>query len=321
MIVNSVAYQQGRVVARVASQDIHDYLGHADYIVWVAVRDPDHAELEQLKQEFNLQPLAVEDALHGHQRPKFDEYSDSLFFVIHTVEIDGEELRIGEINIFVTARYVLTIRKNSDRNLTEVRTRCENEPTHMQYGTGYILYALMDAIVDRYFPIIDGIASQLEHIEDRIFAGESARQNIESLYYLKQQLVTLKHATAPLLEAIGKLYGGRVPAVCAGLDDYFRDVADHLVRINQLIDATRDMVATAISVSLAMITVQDTEVTKQLAGYGALVAVPTMIAGIYGMNFQHMPELSWTWGYPMAVLSMAIIDLYLFYRFRKSRWL
>ncbi len=321
MIVNSVAYQQGRVVARVASQDIHDYLGHADYIVWVAVRDPDHAELEQLKQEFNLQPLAVEDALHGHQRPKFEEYSDSLFFVIHTVEIDGEELRIGEINIFVTARYVLTIRKNSDRNLTEVRTRCENEPTHMQYGTGYILYALMDAIVDRYFPIIDGIASQLEHIEDRIFAGESARQNIESLYYLKQQLVTLKHATAPLLEAIGKLYGGRVPAVCAGLDDYFRDVADHLVRINQLIDATRDMVATAISVSLAMITVQDTEVTKQLAGYGALVAVPTMIAGIYGMNFQHMPELSWTWGYPMAVLSMVIIDLYLFYRFRKSRWL
>ena len=241
--------------------------------------------------------------------------------MIHTVEIDGEELRIGEINIFVTARYVLTIRKNSDRNLTEVRTRCENEPTHMQYGTGYILYALMDAIVDRYFPIIDGIASQLEHIEDRIFAGESARQNIESLYYLKQQLVTLKHATAPLLEAVGKLYGGRVPAVCAGLDDYFRDVADHLVRINQLIDATRDMVATAISVSLAMITVQDTEVTKQLAGYGALVAVPTMIAGIYGMNFQHMPELSWTWGYPMAVLSMVIIDLYLFYRFRKSRWL
>jgi magnesium transporter len=321
MIVNSVAYQQGRVVARVASQDIHDYLGHADYIVWVAVRDPDHAELEQLRQEFNLQPLAVEDALHGHQRPKFEEYSDSLFFVIHTVEIDGEELRIGEINIFVTARYVLTIRKNSDRNLTEVRTRCENEPTHMQYGTGYILYALMDAIVDRYFPIIDGIASQLEHIEDRIFAGESARQNIESLYYLKQQLVTLKHATAPLLEAVGKLYGGRVPAVCAGLDDYFRDVADHLVRINQLIDATRDMVATAISVSLAMITVQDTEVTKQLAGYGALVAVPTMIAGIYGMNFQHMPELSWTWGYPMAVLSMVIIDLYLFYRFRKSRWL
>jgi len=321
MIVNSVAYQQGRVVARVTSQDIHDYLGHADYIVWVAVRDPDHAELEQLRQEFNLQPLAVEDALHGHQRPKFEEYSDSLFFVIHTVEIDGEELRIGEINIFVTARYVLTIRKNSDRNLTEVRTRCENEPTHMQYGTGYILYALMDAIVDRYFPIIDGIASQLEHIEDRIFAGESARQNIESLYYLKQQLVTLKHATAPLLEAVGKLYGGRVPAVCAGLDDYFRDVADHLVRINQLIDATRDMVATAISVSLAMITVQDTEVTKQLAGYGALVAVPTMIAGIYGMNFQHMPELSWTWGYPMAVLSMVIIDLYLFYRFRKSRWL
>ena len=320
MIVNSVAYQQGRVVARVASQDIHDYLGHADYIVWVAVRDPDHAELEQLRQEFNLQPLAVEDALHGHQRPKFEEYSDSLFFVIHTVEIDGEELRIGEINIFVTARYVLTIRKNSDRNLTEVRTRCENEPTHMQYGTGYILYALMDAIVDRYFPIIDGIASQLEHIEDRIFAGESARQNIESLYYLKQQLVTLKHATAPLLEAVGKLYGGRVPAVCAGLDDYFRDVADHLVRINQLIDATRDMVATAISVSLAMITVQDTEVTKQLAGYGALVAVPTMIAGIYGMNFQHMPELSWTWGYPMAVLSLVIIDLYLFYRFRKSRW-
>jgi magnesium transporter len=133
--------------------------------------------------------------------------------------------------------------------------------------------------------------------------------------------MTLKHATAPLLEAVGKLYGGRVPQICTGLGDYFRDVSDHLVRINQSIDAARDMVTTAISVNLSLITLQESEVTKRLAGYAALVAVPTLIAGIYGMNFEHMPELRWVWGYPLSLAAMVVIDAYLFYRFRKAKWL
>ncbi len=321
MLVNSVAYRNGHKIADVAREDIHAYLERNDSILWVAVRDPGPSELDQLEEQFDLHPLAIEDARHGHQRPKFEEYGDSLFFVLHMIEPDGDDLRVGEVDIFVARNYVLSVRSRSERNFQDVRSRCEREPELMQHGTGYILYALVDAVVDRYFPILDTIETKLENIEDRIFAGTSPRANIEALYDLKQQLMTLKHATAPLLEAVGKLHGGRVPQICSGLGDYFRDVADHLVRINQNIEAAREMVTTAISVNLSMITLQENEVTKRLAGYAALVAVPTLIAGIYGMNFQHMPELAWRWGYPLALGAMVIIDGYLFYRFRKAKWL
>ena len=321
MLVNSVAYKDGKKIADVAREEIHEYLARNDCIVWVAVRDPETHELEQLEEQFDLHPLAVEDARHGHQRPKFEEYGDSLFLVMHMIEADGDELRVGEVDIFVASNYVLSVRSRSERNFSDVRARCEREPELMQYGTGYILYALMDAVVDRYFPILDSIETQLESIEDNIFAGTSPRTNIEALYGIKQDLMTLKHATAPLLESVGKLHGGRVPVICSGLGEYFRDVSDHLGRINQSIDAARDMVTTAISVNLSLITLQESEVTKRLAGYAALVAIPTMIAGIYGMNFEHMPELKWIWGYPLALGTMVVIDAYLFYRFRKAKWL
>ncbi|MEY4598872.1 MAG: hypothetical protein RLZZ445_1669 [Pseudomonadota bacterium] len=321
MLVNSVAYRDGKKIADITRDEISTYLDRNDCIVWVAVRDPEPHELDLLEEEFKLHPLAIEDARHGHQRPKFEEYGDSLFFVMHMLEPDGDELRVGEVEIFVAKNYVLSVRSRSDRNFADVRARCEREPELLQHGTGYILYALMDAVVDRYFPILDSIETQLENIEDRIFAGTSPKANIEALYGIKQDLVTLKHATAPLLEAVGKLHGGRVPHLCTGLGDYFRDVSDHLGRINQSIDAARDMITTAISVNLSLITLQENEVTKRLAGYAALVAVPTLIAGIYGMNFDHMPELRWQWGYPLSLAAMVIIDSYLFYRFRKAKWL
>ncbi len=158
-------------------------------------------------------------------------------------------------------------------------------------------------------------------MEKRIFAGTPARANIEALYAIKQKLMVLKHAAGPLHEAAGKLYGGRVPEVCASTQDYFRDIYDHLFRINQSIDSLRDMVTTAISVNLSLISLQENETTKQLAAYAALVAVPTMIAGVYGMNFELMPELKWAFGYPLALTAMVGIDIYLFYRFRKAKWL
>jgi magnesium transporter len=158
-------------------------------------------------------------------------------------------------------------------------------------------------------------------VEEKIFAGSSPRANIEALYALKQKLMTLQHAVRPLLEGVGKLYGGRVPEVCTGTQEYYRDIYDHLSRINQSIDSLRDMVTTAISVNLSLIALQENETTKRLAAYAALVAIPTMVAGIYGMNFKNMPELSWDFGYPLAVAIMAVLDGYLFYRFRKSGWL
>ncbi len=321
MLVNCVVYQDGKKLTDIAQGEIHDYLARPGCFVWMALRDATDAELEEMRVQFNLHVLAVEDARHGHQRPKIDEYGAELFAVLHVLETAGDELRVGEVSIFTGPNYVLSIRNRSEQGFLEVRARCEREPELLRHGSGYVLYALMDAVVDRYFPVLDAVETELEAIEERIFANTSPRANIEALYYVKQKLGTLKHAAAPLLEATGKLYGGRVPQVCTGLGDYFRDVYDHLVRLNQSIDSLRDTVTTAIQVNLAMITIGESEVTKRLAAYAALVAVPTMIGGVYGMNFEHMPELKWLWGYPFALSLMVAIDAVLFWRFRKAGWL
>lgn len=321
MLVNCVAYKNGDKIADVPVERIAEYLQANDAFVWVAVREPSPAELQQLSAQFDLHPLAVEDADHGHQRPKIDEYGDSLFMVLHTLELVGGEMVRGEVAIFVGRNYVLSVRSRAQRGFADVRARCEREPELLRHGPPYVLYALMDAVVDRYFPVLEMLQTELEGIEDRIFSGQAGRDHIEALYDLKQKLMVLKHATSGLLDATGKLFGGRVPHIAAGLSDYFRDVYDHLTRLDQSIDSLREMVTTAISVNLSLLTIQESEVTKRLASYAALVAVPTMIAGIYGMNFSHMPELDWRYGYPMALAAMAVIDAYLFYRFRRAKWL
>ena len=321
MLINCVAYQDGKKLADIPVDQIHLFINEPGCFVWVAIKDPDPAELQVMQKEFDLHDLAVEDAQHGHQRPKIEEYGQSLFVVLHTIENSGDELNVGEACIFAGANYVLSVRHRSQQGFVDVRKRCEQEPELLRHGSAYVLYALMDAVVDRYFPVLDAVETELEQVEERIFAKQTERASIEALYCIKQKLMTLKHATEPLLEAMGRLHGGRVPQLCAGLQDYFRDVSDHLVRLNQSIETSRDMVTTGISVSLSLITLQESEVTKRLAAYGALVAVPTLIAGIYGMNFQYMPEIQWEHGYPVSIISMALIDLYLFYRFRKAKWL
>ena len=293
-----------------------------DCFVWVALKDPEPGELEEMREEFGLHELAVEDAHTGHQRPKIEEYGDSLFAVLHAIEPQPDgELRVGEVCIFVGSNYVLSVRLNSERGFAEVRARSEHEPHLLQYGASYVFYALLDKVVDRYFPVLDQLESELETIEEQIFIKNQARSNIEALYDLKRKLMTLKHAVDPLMEAVGKLYGGRVPQVCAGMGEYFRDVYDHLQRLHATIEGIRDMLATAIQVNLGMISLNETEVTKKLAGWAAIIAVPTMIAGIYGMNFKNMPELNWEWGYPVSILVMVVLDIWLYVQFRKTKWL
>ncbi len=322
MLVNCAAYEGGKKLADIPQEEIHLHLGKPQRFVWVALRDPTQEELAEMRVQFGLHELAVEDALHGHQRPKIEEYGDSLFTVLRTVELtEGGDLHEGEVNIFVGADYVLSIRKRTQQGFAMVRERCEREPHLLAEGPGYVLYALMDTVVDRYFPVIDALEDELERIEQRIFEGGAARENVKALYALKRQLMVLRHAAAPLYEAASKLHGGRVPAVTAGTQEYFRDVYDHLFRINQSIDSLRDMVTTAISVNLSLVTVHESETVKQLASYAALIAVPTMIAGIYGMNFDVMPELRWSFGYPLAMAVMVGVDAYLFYRFRKAGWI
>ncbi|OGA30278.1 MAG: magnesium and cobalt transport protein CorA [Betaproteobacteria bacterium RIFCSPLOWO2_02_FULL_65_24] len=321
MLINCAAYENGRKLADIPPDEISDYLRRPGCFVWVALADPQPEELTAMQQEFDLHELAVEDARHGHQRPKIEEYDEVLFAAIHTVEIEGEDLRVGEVDVFVGPNYVLSVRHRAKRSLADVRSRCEREPQLLKHGAGFVLYALMDAIVDRYFPVLDELEQQLERIEEHMFAGAAGRPIVEDLYTLKQKLMVLKHAVAPLLEAASKLHGGRVPQCCIETQDYFRDIYDHLTRINQSIDALREMANTATSVNLSLLTIAYSEITKRLAAYAALVAVPTMVAGVYGMNFDYMPELTWSFGYPLSVALMAVLDGYLFYRFRKAKWL
>ena len=321
MLVNCVAYQDGKKLGDITIDDIDKYVSRPECFVWVALKDPGPGELAQMQKEFHLHPLAVEDARHGHQRPKLEEYGDQLFTVLHNIEVKDGELHVSEVNLFVGPNFVLSVRSRTEQGFQSVRDRTEREPWLLKHGSGFVFYALIDAVVDRYFPVVDALEVELEKLETTIFTGKSPRASLEALYGLKQKLMVLKHAVEPLMEAVGKLYGGRVPQVCQGTQEYFRDVYDHLMRVETMIDSLRDMVTTAMSVNLAMISLGESEVTKRLAAYAALVAVPTLIAGVYGMNFKNMPELETLYGYPMAIAAMVVIDTFLFTRFRKARWL
>jgi magnesium transporter len=323
MLINCVAYENGRKLADVSINDISEYLARPDCFVWVALRDADDAELAQMKDEFDLHELAVEDASHGHQRPKIEEYGESLFVVLRTIEFAPDDtLQGGEIHIFVGPNYLLSIRNNSRQNLLGVRARCEREPHLLKNGAGFVLYALMDAIVDQYFPVVEEFETRLEIIEAQIFEQQNkARKNIKQLYSLKQNVMELRHAVAPLLDSIGRLAGGRAPKPCDGMQEYFRDVNDHLTRINTSIESIRETITTAIQVNLAMVAIEEGEVNKRLAAWAGIFAVATAFAGIWGMNFEHMPELQWRYGYPAALAVITTICFVLYRRFKKSGWL
>lgn len=323
MLINCVAYRAGRKLKDLSIDEIRNYVNRMDTFVWVALKDPTPAELEIMCKEFELHELAIEDALNGNQRPKIEEYGYSLFVVLHTVEMPSDgDLITGEIDVFVGENYILSVRNKTQQGFAGVRERCQREPDLLKNGSSYVLHVLMDTVVDRYFPVIDKLEQELEKIEERMFATSgSARQNIEALYNLKRKLMTLQHATTPLLEAVSKLHGGRVPQLCHGMQDYFRDVSDHLIRITKSIESLREMATTAVQVNLTLISLNESEVTKKLASYGALFAFPTAIAGIYGMNFKFMPELEWQLGYPLVLSMIVIADVLLWWRFRRAGWL
>ncbi|MBL8422938.1 MAG: magnesium/cobalt transporter CorA [Candidatus Accumulibacter phosphatis] len=321
MLINCVAYREGRKLADIEIENISDYLEQSDCFVWVALRDATPAELDKMREELDLPALAVEDANHGHQRPKIEEYGERLFAVLHLIEMEHAEIAVGEVDIFVGHNFILSVRNRSGQHLLGVRERCEREPEVLKHGSGFVLYALMDAVVDRYFPIVDAMESELEGVEQRIFEKGAARFNIERLYDIKRRVTVVKHAVAPLMEAVGKLTSGRVPAVCARSRDYFRDVADHLERINAHLESLRETVGTAIQVSLSSVAIEQNDIAKRLAAWAGLFAVATAFAGIWGMNFKAMPELEWQYGYPMALAIIVSTCGVLFFRFRRAGWL
>jgi magnesium transporter len=321
MLINCVVYQDGQKLADIEIANISDWLIKPGCFIWVALRDASQLELKQMQEEFELHPLAIEDAAQGHQRPKIEEYGDIVFVVMQLLEMHQGEVRVGEVAVFVGPNFVLSVRNGSQQNFLGVRERCEREPELLKQGAGFVAYALMDTVVDSYFPLVDALEADLEEVEAQIFERGFARWNIERLYALKHRSSMLRHAVVPLLEVVGKLHGGRVPAVCTASQEYFRDVHDHLARINGAIDAIRDTIATAIQVNLSLVTIEESEVTKRLAAWAAIFAVSTALAGIWGMNFEVMPELKWQYGYPMALGVIASIVGFLYWRFRRRGWL
>ena len=321
MLINCVAYQDGQKLADVDVADISDWLVKPNCFIWVAMRDASMDELLKMQEEFVLHPLAIEDAARGHQRPKIEEYGETVFIVMQLLEMHDDDVQVGEVAVFVGRNFVLSVRRGSQQNFLGVRERCEREPELLKQGAGFVSYALMDAVVDRYFPLVDALEVELEEVESQIFERGAARSNIERLYALKHRTSTMRHAVVPLLEVVGKLHGGRVPAVCMASQEYFRDVHDHLARINGAIDAIRDTIATAIQVNLSLVTIEESEVTKRLAAWAAIFAVSTALAGIWGMNFEVMPELKWKYGYAMALMVIGSIAGLLYWRFRRRGWL
>jgi len=322
MLINSAVYEDGRIVAEPGLEGVSEALERQTGFVWIALKDPGDDELDLLQRELNLPPLAVEDARKGHQRPKVEEYGDMLFAVVHTVEMSPtDELRTGELNIFVGTNFVLSVRNRSGQNLLAVRERSEREPQLLKHGPAFVFYALLDAVVDRYFPIIDTLETELEQVEDQIFEPGTSQANIQRLYELKRDIGIVRHAVTPLIDAVHKLFSGRVPAVCENNREYFRDVFDHLLRMNSSLDNLRDTIGTAIQVNLAMVAIEESVVNKRLAAWGGIFAVVSAFAGIWGMNFKFMPELEWRFGYPLALATIVIVCVLLYRQFKKTGWL
>jgi magnesium transporter len=322
-VVNSAAYAGGLRVGEVAIEDISEVLKQPDRFVWIGLHEPDAELLAEVQKEFSLHDLAVEDAARAHQRPKLERYGESLFIVLRTAHLDRAtgEIEFGETHLFVGANYVVSVRHGPSLPYVEVRSRCEASPDLLARGPGFVLYSLMDFIVDQYFPLVDALEDKLEALEDNIFRQTLTRETTERIYQLKRILLEVKRGVAPLVDMCNRLMRADTTLIPDDVRLYFRDVYDHAIRINEMIDVLRELLTTALEANLSLVAVSQNDAMKRLAGWAAIIAVPTMIAGIYGMNFKFMPELDWLFGYPMAMALMIGACGFLYYKFKRSGWL
>lgn len=321
MVMNCVAYKQGNRVGEVTIEDISEVLKQEDTFVWLGLRESDDALLDKIQEEFGLHELAVEDARSAHQQPKLEAYGDTLFLVMRTAHWLGDTVHLGETHIFVGARFLVSIRHGTPLAFSKVRERCEHMPQRLAKGPGFVLYALMDYVVDNYMPVVNRLQQNLENLEADIFQHQYQRETLEDLYTLKRELVMLRSATAPLLDICSELMRFHDHIVPKDVRPYYRDIFDHVKRIDQTIDGMREMLATAMQVHLAIVTVRQNEVVKRLAGWGAILAIPTMVFSLYGMNFKHMPELEYVHSYPVVLGGVFAGCLVLYVRLKRMDWL
>jgi magnesium transporter len=324
MIVDCAVYEDGR------RRDGHVNLDQAfeaaqveNAFVWICLHEPSEEEFAAVAREFELHPLAVEDAIHAHQRPKIETYGDTIFLVLKTTRyVDPREvITLGDIMLFVGRDFIVSVRHGEASALKQVRERVESDPEMLRCGPGTVLHAIVDHVVDDYFPALEGVENDIDEIEAEVFS--SSRDNpAERIYKLKGDVLDFYRATAPLVDPLLRLSRGDYSElVHPQVQSYFRDVYDHTLKVVGQLDGFRDMLTSVLEANLTQISVRQNDDMRKISAWVAIAAVPTMIAGIYGMNFQNMPELKWSFGYPLAVGVMAVICLLLYRQFKRAGWL
>jgi magnesium transporter len=322
-VIASHAYLDGIRVADVPISGISSALAHPDWFLWIGLYEPSEELLKSVQDALGLHDLAVEDAHTAHQRTKLDTYDDSLFLVLRTVRLEGEPRRLefGETHVFVSTRYLVSVRHGSLKSHLGVRSRCEAVPAQLARGSGFVLHALMDFIVDQYFPVVEALEKELLSLEEEIFAGRFSAAMTSRLYRLMRDLVSVKRAVSPFTDLSSHLARVECPVIPVETRPYFQDVHDHVLRINELIDTVHQLSATALNAHLALASVSQNEDTKRLAAWAAILGVPTLIAGLYGMNFDNIPEIHWRFGYPVSMAFMLLACILLYRGFKRSGWL
>ncbi len=322
-IVNCIAYCEGRRAANIEISEISDMLQHKDKFVWVGLHEPDEELLKAMQEEFGLHDLAIEDAHNAHQRPKLESYGDTIFLVLRTAKMNITEHHIdfGETHFFLGYNFIVNIRHGSSLSYKDVRSRCESTPELLSKGPAFALYAVMDSIVDQYFPVIEALEQELVEVEEEIFGKKPTRGTTQRIYELKREVLEVKRIITPLIDICSRMMRFDIKLVPDDTRPYFRDVYDHALRINEMLDNTRDLVTAALEANFSLTSISQSEVSKKFAGWAAIIGVPTMIAGIYGMNFEAMPELHWKYGYPVTIVLIFTLCFVLYIIFKRSGWL
>jgi magnesium transporter len=326
VIVDSAVYRQGkRIVDDLPPSElgrVRKLATEPGDFVWVGLHEPTERELATVEEEFGLHPLAVEDAFMAHQRPKLERYEDTLFLTLKSLwYVDAEDaVETGEINLFAGQDFVITVRHGRGSELHSARSRLEAQEAVLTHGPSAVIYAVCDTVVDGYTDVVSELEVDVDEIETSVFSP-ARTDDSNRIYVLKREIAEVRRAVMPLREPMRKFADGLVHGVEREAGPFFRDVLDHLNQAAEIVDSLDSLLSTAFDAHLARITVQQNDDMRKISAGAALVVVPTLIAGIYGMNFKHMPELSWTFGYPLAVLLMVAISSGLWILFKKSGWL
>ena len=323
MIVDCAIYEQGiRRDGKVELGHAYDERHQAGKFVWIGLYEPTEEEFDSLRREFKLHPLAVEDAIHAHQRPKLEVYDEMVFLVLKTARyVDPTEvIQLGEVLVFIGTDFVITVRHGEASDLHRVREALDADPDRLRHGPGAVLHAILDRIVDDYVPAIEGLEQDIEEVEEQLFSGERVNP-AERIYRLQREVLSFRKATAPLVEPVDRLARGHYELIHPEIRDYFRDVNDHLIRVRDQLDAMHDLLSSSLTANLAQVGVRQNDDVRKISAWVAIAAIPTAIAGIYGMNFEHMPELRWELGYPGVLALILLICTMLYVRFKRSGWL